>query len=217
MRTVGRAINSHLHVLQGMRRPTLVCFLALSFVVPQVHAQDRAAADTAPGFIGSFHVAPLELPHNAALAPGGRLGPRTPPALVAAAWEARLRASLPRGLTSALSVVPEPADTGAAPLPPAPPLPPSRLGPLAQYADIGMQLNLRFEMKADQFRNLRCTSFDELQTLSGCHAGFPTITPTPQYSIRTGGTVAQRLHVNVDFDSQREFDANNNIQVWYEG
>ena len=29
--------------------------------------------------------------------------------------------------------------------------------------------------------------------------------------------VGQRLHVNVDFDSQREFDANNNLQVWYEG
>src|SRR5439155_26274837 len=53
--------------------------------------------------------------------------------------------------------------------------------------------------------------------LSGCHAVFPTITPTPQYSVRTAGTVAQRLHVNVDFDSQREFDANNNLRVWYEG
>src|SRR5204862_2956514 len=80
-----------------------------------------------------------------------------------------------------------------------------------------MQLNLRFELKADRFKNLRCTALDQLQALSGCNPGFPTITPTPQYSIRTAGTVAQRLHVNVDFDSQREFDANNNLQVWYEG
>ena len=196
-----------------MRRPTLVGFLALSLVVPQLHAQDRAAPDTAPRFIAGFHFAPLEVPHNAALAPGGRLGPRTSPALVAAAWEARLRASLPTGLTPA--VAPEPEQPAVAEPPPLPPSPPR--GPLGQYADIGMQLNLRFEMKADQFRNLRCTSYDQLQALSGCHAGFPTITPTPQYAIRTGGTVAQRLHVNVDFDSQREFDANNNIQVWYEG
>src|SRR5207249_10235758 len=31
-------------------------------------------------------------------------------------------------------------------------------GVFGQYADLAMQLNLRFELKADQFRNLRCTS-----------------------------------------------------------
>ena len=80
-----------------------------------------------------------------------------------------------------------------------------------------MNLNLRFELKADQFRNLRCTSQERQLTLSGCSAGFPTITPNPQYAIRTAGIVGQRLHVDVDFDSQREFDANNNLHVWYEG
>ncbi|PYO40839.1 MAG: cell surface protein SprA, partial [Gemmatimonadetes bacterium] len=80
-----------------------------------------------------------------------------------------------------------------------------------------MQLNLRFELKADQFRNLKCNVFERQQAISGCTAGFPTITPNPQYAIRTVGVVGQRLHVNVDFDSQREFDANNNLQVWYEG
>ncbi len=80
-----------------------------------------------------------------------------------------------------------------------------------------MNLNLRFELKADQFRNLRCTSQEQQATFSGCSAGFPTITPNPQYAIRTGGIVGQRLHVDVDFDSQREFDANNNLHVWYEG
>ena len=77
-----------------------------------------------------------------------------------------------------------------------------------------MQLNLRLELKADQFRNLRCTSQEQQITFSGCGAAFPTITPNPQYAIRTAGVVGQRLHVNVDFDSQREFDANNNLQVW---
>ena len=197
-----------------MRRPTLAGFLALLLVVPQVHAQDRAADDTVPRFSAGFGFAPIGAPHNAALAPGGRFGPRTTPALVAAAWETRLRATLSRGLTPA-PVVLLAADTGAAPPLPAPPL--RRPGPLGQYADIGMQLNLRFEVKADQFRNLQCTAFDQQQALSGCNAGFPTITPNPQYAIRTGGTVAQRLHVSVDFDSEREFDANNNIQVWYEG
>ena len=80
-----------------------------------------------------------------------------------------------------------------------------------------MNLNLRLELKADQFRNLRCTSQDVQATLSGCNSGFPTITPNPQYAIRSAGVVGDRLHVDVDFDSQREFDANNNLHVWYEG
>ncbi len=80
-----------------------------------------------------------------------------------------------------------------------------------------MELNLRLEVKADQFRNLRCTSQELQLTLSGCSAGFPTITPNPQYAIRSAGVVGQRLHVDLDFDSQREFDANNNLHVWYEG
>src|ERR671920_1950837 len=38
-----------------------------------------------------------------------------------------------------------------------------------------------------------------------------------QFNVRTGGIVAERVHVNVDYDSQREFDASNNISVYYEG
>ena len=201
-----------------MARPVLAGLLTLALVIPQAHAQDRAAAP--PAFHASFHAAPLVPPRNPALAPGGRLGPRTSPALVAAAWEAEVRASLPRGLNpstlAAAAGAAAPEAPGAPPL--APRLPPPRPGGLlGPYADLGMELNLRFELKADRFQNLRCTSFDQLQALSGCNAGFPTITPTPQYSVRTAGTVAQRLHVKVDFDSQREFDANNNLQVWYEG
>ncbi|MGH7606116.1 MAG: hypothetical protein ACREME_02155, partial [Gemmatimonadales bacterium] len=93
----------------------------------------------------------------------------------------------------------------------------ARRGLLGTYADLGMQLNLRFELKADQFRNLRCTSEERQFALSGCSSGFPTISPNPQYAIRTAGVVGQRLHINVDFDSEREFDANNNLQVWYQG
>jgi hypothetical protein len=109
----------------------------------------------------------------------------------------------------------------AAPSPPfaaavnAAPSPP--LAAAVPAAELGMDLNLRLELKADQFRNLRCTSQELQGTLSGCSAGFPTITPNPQYAIRTAGIVGQRLHVDVDFDSQREFDANNNLHVWYEG
>jgi hypothetical protein len=186
-----------------MQRLAQIAVLAVTLVVPQLHAQDAGP---------TFGVPPLVPPRHPALAPGGRLGSRVPPALVAAAWAdsllARRRPSYTVPLETAVAVTPP----LAAPSPPA--VPAGLLGP---YADIGMQLNVRFELKADQFRNLRCTATERQLALSGCEAGFPTITPNPQYAVRTGGVVAQRLHLDVDFDSQREFDANNNLRIWYEG
>src|SRR5574341_739187 len=93
---------------------------------------------------------------SAALAPGGRLGPRLPAALVVAAWErALLVPFVPRWGESS-------ADTAAAaePTTPARPVSPASLLGLGPYADLGMQLNVRFELKADQYRNLRCTGVE---------------------------------------------------------
>ncbi|MGD0485265.1 MAG: cell surface protein SprA, partial [Gemmatimonadales bacterium] len=39
----------------------------------------------------------------------------------------------------------------------------------------------------------------------------------PQFNVRSGGVVGQRVHLNVDYDSKREFEASNNIQVYYQG
>jgi motility/secretion related protein SprA len=185
-----------------MRRLALA-LLAFTLVVPQVHAQ-------APVY--TFGVRPLVPPRNPALLPGGRLGARVPAVILARQWADSLLAR-----RRPLSAVPA-AVAEAPPRPVAAPPPPAvSAGLLGPYADIGMQLNLRFELKADQFKNLRCTAADRQVALSGCSTGFPTITPNPLYAIRTSGVVAQRLHVDVDFDSQREFDANNNLRVWYEG
>ena len=205
-----------------MQRPALIVVLfATSLVVPSARAQG-AAADTSrgPAFVMPVAAVVLAVRPVAALLPGGRLGPRVPPAVVAARWERAARALWRPGFGTGPS---GPAPSAAAAPPSGPPVLPrvfeaaGRGNPFGQYADIGMQLNLRFELKADQFRNLRCSVFERQQAISGCTAGFPTITPNPQYAIRTLGVVGQRLHVNVDFDSQREFDANNNLQVWYEG
>src|SRR5206468_1533016 len=186
--------------LQGMRRLAQIVGLAFTLIVPRVHAQ-------APVY--TFGVPPLVAPHHPALAPGGRLGARVPPELVARAWADRV---LARRLPF---LVTHPNLAGAPPEPP----PTSTIlpQPSTAPAELGLDLNLRLELKADQFRNLRCSSQELQLTLSGCNSGFPTITPNPQYAIRTAGVVGERLHVDVDFDSQREFDANNNLHVWYEG
>ncbi len=88
---------------------------------------------------------------------------------------------------------------------------------LQRYADLGMQLNARFELRFDQLRNLRCQPSDFGVLASGCNN---TVTPpqlNPQIQVRSGGIIGQRVHLDVDYDSQREFDASNNIKVYYQG
>jgi hypothetical protein len=88
---------------------------------------------------------------------------------------------------------------------------------LARFADLGLQLRARFEMKADQFRNRRCTPADLANPVSGCDAGFPTPSLDALFNVRAGGIVGDRIHINVDYDSEREFSANNNLNVYYQG
>ena len=151
--------------------------------------------------------------------PGGRLAPRTTPGVAGHEWETAVRERLARERLALPDTTQRTVVAGT-------PEEPARrvvsgvgrsqsvFGP---YADLGMRLNVRFELKADHFKNLKCTPAERLLAFSGCNPGFPTITPNPQYQILTSGVVGQRLHINVDFDSQREFDANNNLQLWYEG
>ena len=207
-----------------MRRPASVAVFILSLFPSVALAQEPVDSGQGrePRFVVPARLPSLVPPPRGALAPGGRLGLRVPATLVADAWARRVRDALAPGAAPAdTSVMAALARIGAM-RGAAPETPPTfrgagQTGVLGQFANLGMDLSLRFELKADQFRNLRCTSFERQQAISGCTAGFPTITPNPQYSIRSGGVVGERLHVNVDFDSQREFDANNNLQVWYEG
>ncbi|MEJ7811230.1 MAG: cell surface protein SprA [Gemmatimonadaceae bacterium] len=88
--------------------------------------------------------------------------------------------------------------------------------PFGQYADLGLQLQSRLEAKLERNKNERCTSFDFLNPAGNCRG---SIQPQFdfQFGVRTGGVVADRVHVNVDYNSEREFDASNNISVYYEG
>jgi hypothetical protein len=82
-----------------------------------------------------------------------------------------------------------------------------------------LELNLRVEGKKERDRNLVCTSLEAIQTnaVSGCNAGFLPWALQPTVSIKSAGVVADRWHVNVDYDMQREFDASNSLSLYYEG
>ncbi|MDQ6827934.1 MAG: cell surface protein SprA [Gemmatimonadota bacterium] len=84
------------------------------------------------------------------------------------------------------------------------------------YADLGVQLQSRMEAKLQRDKNERCLPSDFVLPLSNCRG---VLQPNFdfQFGVRTGGVVADRIHVNVDYDSQREFDASNNISIFYQG
>lgn len=170
---------------------------------------------------------PLRLP--AAVRPGGVLGLRSSGGYLAAVWEQALRDRLD-AQRRARAEWPSPTAFAEAEVPRGTPPPPpwatrTRTGAvrspaadaLARYADLGLQLRARFEMKADQFKNRNCTPADLANPVSGCEAGFPTPALDAQFHVQAGGIVGDRVHLNVDYDSEREFSANNNLNVYYLG
>jgi len=88
---------------------------------------------------------------------------------------------------------------------------------VAQYADLGIDLSARLELRFDELRNARCSAGDLNDPTLGCQGGFPTPSFNQEFRVRAGGVVGDRVYVNVDFDSEREFSANNNINVYYQG
>ncbi|MEP6779186.1 MAG: cell surface protein SprA [Gemmatimonadaceae bacterium] len=94
------------------------------------------------------------------------------------------------------------------------------LNPLANLLDVvpdlGIAVTATLEAKGQRSVNQRCTAVQVTVIGSNCT---PNWTPNFdfQFGVRTSGVVADRIHLNVDYDSRREFDASNNISVRYQG
>ncbi len=86
---------------------------------------------------------------------------------------------------------------------------------IAEHSDLSLQLNARMELRAEKNQNERC-AVGLVQPVFDCQSSFLPITDF-QFNARSGGVVAERIHVDVDYDTQREFDGSNNISVNYEG
>jgi hypothetical protein len=84
---------------------------------------------------------------------------------------------------------------------------------------IPVQVDLRIEGKKERDRNLRCNSLEAIQVseVSGCRAGFLPLNLNFRGTVKSAGVIADRVHVNVDYDMQREFDASNTVSLYYEG
>ncbi|MEE8192488.1 MAG: hypothetical protein V3T74_07055, partial [Gemmatimonadales bacterium] len=161
---------------------------------------------------------------HGALEPGGWLGLRTTPSLVADRWERETLRQIERarwqrfsaGFLADLNLVPEePADTTgrrriAIPRPGdiAQQEGPGTFAALGRYADLGIDLRARMEVRFDKLRNANCTAATAGTASVGCAGGFPTPTLDHQFRVLAGGIVSQRFYVNVDFDTEREFSVN---------
>ena len=94
------------------------------------------------------------------------------------------------------------------------------LNPLANLLDavpdLGIAVNATLEAKGQRSVNQRCTAVQVTVIGSNCT---PNWTPTFdfQFGVRTSGVVADRIHLNVNYDSRNEFDASNNISIRYQG
>lgn len=83
-----------------------------------------------------------------------------------------------------------------------------------QYADIGMMIRGRGDLGGAWNRYTPCDPGLQLTCKTSL---FPQLRPDVQFGVLVGGTISDRIHVNVDYDQTREFDAANNINVFYQG
>lgn len=87
---------------------------------------------------------------------------------------------------------------------------------ISEHSDLSLQLNARMELRAERNLNERCAVSGFVQPVFDCQSSFLPLLDF-QFNAKSGGVIADRVHVDVDYDTQREFDGSNNISVNYEG
>lgn len=93
----------------------------------------------------------------------------------------------------------------------------SLVGVSRQTVDIGVDGNARLDLRTERLKNHRCTAASYLDPNSGCRGGFKSPRLDTYLQIRSSGVFGQRLHLDVDYDSERDFTATNNLQIYYQG
>lgn len=172
--------------------------------------------DSPPGILLRFGQPPLRLTEPAALrAPW--LGARTralvsyDSAVSGALDSARLARATSLRQASIYGVAQrETPDTALAPPPR------DQLG-LGKYADLALDGQARLDIRTERVRNERCTAAELSNPNAGCGGGIRAPRLDNHISVRSGGIISRRVHVAVDFETDRDFSANNNLQVYYEG
>jgi hypothetical protein len=91
------------------------------------------------------------------------------------------------------------------------------LGLPTKYADLSLDGQARLEVRTDRVREEHCTPILLLDPDSGCRGNFKAPSLDNQVNLRSSGILGRRIHVNVDFDTERDYSGNQNVQIYYEG
>jgi hypothetical protein len=190
-------------------RGTLIC-LAVSLATPRLLAA-QADSLNGVGFRVSFPRAPITL-RTPAILRQGTAALRFDSAVARAVDSARVSRDLERrqAVIYGMPLVARPDEVV-----------PDRRGAFGlsqKYADLSIDGNATLEIRTERIKNLRCTGAQLLDPTAGCRgSGIKPPHLDNNINARAGGLIGQRVHVNVDYNSERDFTANNNIQVYYEG
>ena len=200
---------------------SVLCLLVAAPLAGQVRA---TPADTSwPGLRLQFRSAPFRLIEPAAMRASWMGAPRLGPMARAEQWDSVLAVARDtlrqsqalafrmRSIYRVTPVVEAEVDSAD---------PRSRRGVFGlgrQYADIAMDGQVRLDFRTDRLRNERCSPALLLDPNSGCRGGFKAPRLDNQVNLRSSGIIGRRVHLNVDYDSERDFTANNDVQVYYEG
>jgi Motility related/secretion protein len=184
-----------------------------------------AQADTtAFGLRLGFQQPALALEEPAALRASWMGAPRLPPAIRGAQFDSLITATLATE-RSARSVGLRLRTLYGTPLEARTELaeeetPPPRRGLLGlsqKYADLNLDGQARVEIRTDRTKEERCTPALSLDPNSGCRGKFKAPSLDNQVNIRSAGILGRRIHVNVDFDTERDYSGNQDVQIYYEG
>ncbi len=77
--------------------------------------------------------------------------------------------------------------------------------------------SLGFDISTSRQRNLACTPDLVQNPLSGCTGGFTPPKIDNTLMLGATGVIGQRVHINIDLDTRRDFGNNNLIQAYYKG
>jgi hypothetical protein len=85
--------------------------------------------------------------------------------------------------------------------------------------NLPFQFDLQTEWTTQRYQNLRCTSLEKYQASisAACAARFTPPTLQLRGALKSTGTIGDRVHVNIDYDMQREFDASQTVSLFYQG
>ena len=82
--------------------------------------------------------------------------------------------------------------------------------------DIGFRVQTRIETKGERTRNERCSTSQLLDPFAACRTRLQPDFDL-QLFLKSAGTFGDRFHVDVDYDTQREFDASQTLSLFYQG